>query len=157
MQKEGIQMFKKVFLVTVLTMVMASASVLAADFVSHKPVRHGVEQKIGWQIDVYKDFGDEKKLICRERIGSKHFERQEDGSIVYHTEHFTIVEPANESDDIILKVEKAPAYKGKITGEYILTTGQKAYAVTTPENKSVIYVKMIMRELKEKPDPLVLY
>ena len=113
------------------------------------PSYHG--PKTDWTIEVFKDYGDEKKSMCKETVSSDTAEIKEDGSKVYHTEHFTIIQPPTQDKDIIIKVKNAPAYEGTITGEYCIHTWRHVSTVSVPENKSVIYVTLTIEYREPVP------
>lgn len=113
------------------------------------PHYHG--PKTDWVIEVFKDYGDEKKSMCKETVSSDTAEIKEDGSKVYHTEHFTIIQPPSVMQETIIKAENAPACEGTITGEYKVHTSEHVRTITVPENKSVIYVTLTIEYREPVP------
>ncbi len=140
-------MREKILLSLCLLLLPVHIACAAAFVTPDKNMREGYQY--GWRIVAYRitDNGDKVRL-CSDTIRDSAAEKLDDGRIIYHARHFTIIKPPTTDGQMILRVNNINVEDKLFSEVFTLSAGQSGYVEKTKLEKVFIQLERVQNNLR---------
>ena len=124
-------MLKRILFLMALCLAMLPLSASFA-FVQSPESKNVAEGTCGWDIEIIRQDGDKKDtlLSCSLKKGRDTI-KQEDDTLVFHNDYFTIIETSKKNEDIVFKVHDAAIDGNLYSEEFTLNKEDNEFVLPT--------------------------